>query len=112
MGTYLNAVVQKDFTSQLDSYEIGRILDICLDLLQRRCSRHQERVIVSLCGRCGSKAYKVTRQEEGKLPTDVVNHQKKACLVISIVVCRNLKGTKSDHELTNIEPNAKEFLCN
>ena len=84
-------IVKKNFHTQLPSQQIDASLDFCLELLQKRCSRHQERDIVSLCGKIASKAYKACRQDITKTFVNSVDVQKKACLLMTIVMFRKLK---------------------
>jgi len=90
----LKRIFKKAFNGQLMSPQIDSMLDYCLDLLSKRCSRHQEREIISLCGKIGGKAYKESKKDHMKSISFSTDYRRKACLVMSIVAFRKLKLSK------------------
>ena len=93
---YLEELGKKNF-STLHSSEIDNALDSCLRLLNRRCSKHQETKILSICGKCGGKAYKISRQNSNKFVSNPQSFQKKASLLITFVIFKKFKKWKADH---------------
>ena len=93
----LSEIVKKNFCRQPRLDRVNKALDLCLNLLNKRCSRHQERQLISLCGKCSGKAFKLSRQDSLKTSSAVVDceaFRKKACLVMTIVAFRKVKMTE------------------
>ena len=93
----LSKIVKKNFCRQPGRGRINEALDLCLNLLNKRCSKHQERQLVALCGKCSGKAYKLSRHDSLKTSSANVDcdaFKKKACLVMTIVAIRKMKMTE------------------
>mmetsp|Transcript_15364 Transcript_15364/g.23799 ORF Transcript_15364/g.23799 Transcript_15364/m.23799 type:complete len:289 (+) Transcript_15364:475-1341(+) len=89
-----------DMLSRLDVYvktefenisEVSDGLSLAFRLLDQRCSRPLEQKLLSLCGKCGGKAFKFCKQVQHSDGID------KSRLVMQLVLFRELQISKEEH---------------